>query len=34
MPPRLTELGYSKFTMGVRAGVETALGVESLDDLL
>lgn len=33
MSPRLVALGQSKFTMGVRAGLEAALGVEDLDEL-
>ena len=33
MAPRLTTMGYSLFTLGVRAGVEMATGVEDLDDI-
>jgi hypothetical protein len=33
MAPRLTTMGYSRFTQGVRAGVEAATGVEDLDDI-
>ncbi|MDF1600211.1 hypothetical protein PZ895_10550 [Mesorhizobium sp. YIM 152430] len=33
MAPRLTTMGYSLFTLGVRAGVEAATGVEDLDDI-
>lgn len=32
--PRLVMLGYSKFTMGVRSGIEAAMKVEDLDQLL
>lgn len=31
--PRLVTLGYSRFTMGVRAGMESALDVDDLDEL-
>lgn len=32
-PPRLFVVGQSKFTMGVRAGVEGAMGIDDLDEL-
>lgn len=33
MAPRLTTMGYSRFTLGVRAGLEAAAGVQDLDDI-
>jgi hypothetical protein len=33
MSPRLTQLGFSRFTMGVRSGIEAAMGIEDLDEL-
>jgi hypothetical protein len=33
MPPRITTFGNSRFTIGVRAGIERALGVDDLDEV-